>query len=239
MRAALAVALLSGCSLVTDTSDLAGGVRDGGVDGAPADTSPPGDTCVPDECASDLHVVKLADIAPCSASTTDNLGCRGKIAAACKALNPCCYKGGYGPLDFPNAAEAAIYCLIEAPYTAPFSELTAANGSCVATAPASRECDRAAHLSSLKRGHSTAILQSVSGANALLIGQDTGVATEVTATWGDLAKHDPGCTLATLESQACTTAVHRFCLAQPDTDYLFGYGPVAWTMTGATVACIW
>lgn len=239
MRASLALILCLGCSLVTETGDLAGGTRDGGADSATADTN--ADTCVPEDCIGDLHVVKLAELAPCSATTegADKLACRAKIAAACRALNPCCYKGGYGPLEFPNPAEAAIYCLYEPTYVAPFSELTAQNAKCVSTDAASRECDKAAHLSSLKRGHSSAVLQSVSGADATLIGLESGASDELSVPWAELTKLEPSCTLTAVESQACTVAVHRYCLAQPDGDYVFGYGPIDWTATDAKVLCSW
>jgi hypothetical protein len=238
MRAALALVLLAGCSLITETSDLASGTRatpttDTGV------VTPDADTCNPDDCISDIAVVKLAEIAPCSAAgATDNLACRQRVAAACKALNPCCYKGGYGPVDFPNPAEATVYCLTEASYTAPFAELTTANPKCLASAAASRECDRAAHVSSIKRGNGTAILQSATTDTATLIALESGVPTEEKTTWGELTKLEPGCTFATLESQACTIAAHRFCVALPDSDYLFGYGPILWTSTDVTIACV-
>lgn len=236
MRAALLFALLSGCSLITETDDLSGGARDSGVPAT--DTTPGGETCDPEACVSDVAVMKLADLAPCSRDTTDKLGCRAKITAACKALDPCCYKGGYGPVDFPNAAEATVLCLHEAPYTAPVTELTMANTKCLSSALGSRECDGAAHTSSKKRGHGTAILQSTSGDNATLIGIDGGSVETATVPWSELTKLDPGCTAAAVESQACTTAVQRHCTTSADL-FTAGYGPVSWTATDATVVCFY
>lgn len=233
MRIALIALALTSCSLVTETSDLGSGRRatDSGVT--------PGETCNPADCVSDIHVVKLGDIAPCSSTgAADNLACRQKVAAACKVLNPCCYKGGYGPVDFPNVSEATVYCFSEKTYTAPFSELTAANAKCVSSAPASRECDQAAHVSSLKRGHGTAVVQALSADTATLIALDSATPTLEAATWADLTKLDPACTFATLESQACTIAAHRFCATLPMGDYLLGYGPVTWTSTNVTIACL-
>lgn len=237
MRAALATLLLAGCSLITETSDLARGTRDSAV---PTDTGVPGpDTCDPTACISDVRVMKLADIAPCSATGAgDKLLCRQKVAAACKTLDPCCFKGGYGPVELPNASEATVYCFTEPTYTAPFSELTAANSKCLASAPASRECDRAAHASSAKRGNGSAILQSISGDTATLIALEPGTPTEERTTWAELTKLDPGCTLAAVESQACTIAAQRFCVGLPEADYVFGYGPVVWDATNVTIACI-
>lgn len=226
MRGLLFIVLLSGCSAIVDTSDLSGGApRDAGL--------PPG--CQRDLCADDTLVVKLAGIAPCTTETTDKLGCRAKIAEACRALDACCYRGGYGPLDFPNADEATIVCLFEDAYTAPITELTSASSKCLSTALASRDCDAAAHLSAKKRGEGTAILQSVSGDNATLIAIGMDSLDVQTLPWSELTMLNAACTPANIDKQACNTAAQRRCA---NDSYTAGYGPVASTATEVTIVCI-
>jgi hypothetical protein len=224
MRVAwLLLLMTSGCSLAVETSDLSGGTRD---------ATP--QNCDTDFCETETRVLKLASISPCSRETTDKLGCRARIAEACRALDACCFHGGYGPLDFPNADEATVVCFTEQTYTAPVSELTTASAKCLASALASRDCDAAAHLSASKRGDGTAVLQSVSGDSATLIGIDADFLDVATIPWADLTTLDPGCTLANIDKQACTTAVQRKCVNDGSTA---GYGPVASTATTATIAC--
>lgn len=235
----LVVALLCACSFAVDTSDLSGGNRPATDSGSPGDSSTDSATCNPEDCLSDVQTVPLADIAPCSATTTDKVGCRAKVAERCKAINPCCFHGGYGPVELPNATTATIVCLIDAAYDAPVTELTNENAKCLTSALASRECDVAAHASAKKRGHGTGILQKSDGTTATLLGIDNGGVDVQTATWADLATHDPGCTLADVESFACTRAVQRFCTTGDNESNLGGYGPVLFSTTDATVVCLW
>lgn len=234
MRGALLLVIATtACSFAVDTSDLSGGTRDAGSDTKVSDTGT-ADTCVPENCLTDTKVVKLANIAPCSKETTDKLACRTKIAETCRTLDPCCFHGGYGPLDFPNAEEATIVCFNENTYTAPVTELTSASSKCLATALASRDCDGAAHLSAAKRGDGTAVLQSSTGDTATLIGIDADSIEVQMLPWSDLTALDPGCTLANIDKQACTTAVQRKCVAD---SYTAGYGPVASSATEVTIVC--
>jgi hypothetical protein len=228
---------LSSCSLAVDTSDLSGGARpDTGVsnpDTAPTDTG----TCDPAECFDDQLVVKLADIAPCSAETADKVGCRAKVAAACKSKDPCCYKGGYGPVAFPNAAEATILCFIEDPYEVPLTEIFGAASGCTSSALASRACDNAVHASAKKRGNGTGVLQTTATDKATVIGIE--LVDEVTdVTWSELTALDSGCTMASAEKQACTNAVQLYCTSgELFEGYLGGIGPLSWTASTATVVC--
>ncbi len=241
MRAfAILLVGLSSCSLAVDTSDLAGGVAprtDSGV--SPTDSSSDtGASCNPDNClADDSVVVKLADIAPCTAETTDKIGCRAKVSAACKAKNPCCFKGGYGPVAFPNAAEATILCFIEDTYNAPVSEILAAGSGCTASALASRACDNAVHASAKKRGDGTGILQTVTADTATVLGIE--VAEEAPdVTWAELAALDPGCaSMADAEKQACTNAVQLYCTSGEWDGYLGGIGPLSWTASTLKAVC--
>jgi hypothetical protein len=239
--AILLVSLITSCSLAVDTSELSGGTRAAVTDSAPAaDAATDTGTCVPEECAADLKTVSLADIAPCSAATTDKLGCRAKVAERCRALDPCCFHGGYGPVELPNATTATIICFIDDTYEAPVSEVTSANPKCLASALASRECDIAAHTSAKKRGHGTGIVQKVDGANATLLGVDNASVDMQTTPWSELTKLDAGCTLANIDTLACTRAVQRFCTTGVDNEgNVGGYGPVAYDASDATVVCIW
>lgn len=229
MRVALQLVLLpsllsiGGCTALIETSDLSGGTRDAG-------------TCDRELCVTDTTVLKLADIAACTRDTSDKLACRTQIAAACRALDTCCYRGGYGPLEFPNAEQATVLCLTEESYTAPVTELTTASAKCLTSALASRDCDAAAHIAAKRRGNGTSILQSVSGDSATLIGLDEGTIEVLTIPFGDLTTHDPACTALTVDKQACTTAVQRYCANESSSTA--GYGPVATTATTATVVCI-
>lgn len=219
----LSLLSLGGCTALVETGDLSGGTRDVG-------------TCDRDLCVTDTTVLKLADIAACTRETSDKLACRTQIAAACRALNPCCNRGGYGPLDFPNADQVTVLCLTEESYTSPVTELTTASAKCLTSALASRDCDGAAHIAAKRRGHGTSILQSVSGDTATLIGLDEGTIDLLTIPFGDLTTHDPACTALNIDKQACTTAVQRYCANASSSTA--GYGPVASTATTATIACI-
>lgn len=237
MRAPLLAALLlaslafEGCSLTVDTDGLTGGAaRDSGT--------PPVDACDPLECFSDTHVIARADAAACTGG--DAVACRTQIAARCKALDPCCYKGGYGPLELPNATEMTVLCLADPTYTAPLSELTAADARCTASTLGSRACDVAAHLSAKKRGHGTAVIQGLVGDAVTLVGVQSENADVLDVSWSDLGALDAGCTAANVDQQACTTAVHRYCTSPPDYDTgTAGIGPVGWTATTVTVACLY
>lgn len=224
MRVLFAFAICCGCSFLVETSDLSGGTRDAAIP----------QNCDADACLTDTRVLKLASLAPCSKETTDKLGCRARISEACRALDACCFRGGYGPLDFPNADEATVVCFTEPAYTAPVSELTSASAKCLSTALASRDCDAAAHLSAKKRGDGTAILQSASGDTVTLIGIDAGALEIQTITWAELTMLDPGCTAANIDKQACTTAVQRRCV---NDSYTAGYGPVAQSASDVTIVC--
>jgi len=229
----LAALLLSSCSLTVETDDLSGGApRDAAVD------TP--DTCDESSCWSETAVMKLADLAPCSRTGGDTLACRAKIAERCRALDPCCYHGGFGPLEFPNDAEATVLCLSPASWVAPLSELTTANAKCTSSTLGSRACDAAAHASSKKRGKDSAVLQSGSGDSVAMIGLDADeIELRTTVPWTELTKLEPACTLATVDQQACSIAVHRLCTAPPDGDSnIAGFGPVEWDTANVTVVCL-
>jgi hypothetical protein len=229
----------SSCSLAVDTDNLAGGTRDAaaagdtaGSDGAVPDTS----TCNPDDCeGDDAVVVKLADIAPCSSETTDKLGCRKKVSDACRAKDPCCFTGGYGPVAFPNATEATIICLSEPTYDAPLSEILAAAPGCASSALASRACDNAVHVSAKTRGQGSGVLQHATGDTATVIGLE--LAEETDINWSDLTSINPGCTAANVEKQACTSAVQTYCTTGDFEGYVIGNGPIKWTSSSVTVVC--
>jgi hypothetical protein len=211
------------CSFSIDTSDLAGG---------PPRKPDPG-TCDKKACRPVGKVIPLASIAPCTTETTDLVGCRKVVHDACVAADPCCFEGGIGPVDFPNATEATIICTSGTTYTVPIGDVPKCNSSNLAT----RECDNAVHESALKRGLASAYFQTFDGTNLTLIGYTTSqVFYEELVPWSELADQDPGCSPATPTSQACSTAVHRFC-ATDGTD-VSGYGPLSWTTTDVNLACV-
>lgn len=228
----VAVALLAGCSFTIDTSDLAGGAprSDAGTDAPSCDKT----KCGPPQG----KVVPLASIAPCTNETTDTAGCRAKIHDACVAADPCCFTGGFGPVDFPNAEEATIMCLVSDTYTAPLSEFVVAGTPCAAASQlGSRACDAAVHASATKRGLSSALYQTNDGKNATVIGfPESYVYVQESIRWSDLTALVPDCTPANVAKQACTTAVHRYCAT--DGSDLSGYGPLVWDATSVTLACV-
>lgn len=225
----LVAILVAACTLTIETSDLSGGAPDTGPDTA---------SCEAGTCFNELLVVKQTDLAPCGPSSTDALGCRQKIHDLCVARNPCCSVGGFGPVEYPNATEATIVCLAGKAYTAPSTEVL--GGACTTANLGSRACDAAVHLAAKKRGFATGILQSVAADQTMTV---VGIGApdcypNPGVPWGDITKLDAKCTLSTLESQACTTAVHRWC----SSDLIAlqtGFGPVAVATTDVTVICLY
>ncbi|MGZ3422360.1 MAG: hypothetical protein ACXVEF_05640 [Polyangiales bacterium] len=219
----LACVVAMGCSLSIDTSDLSGGPP------RKEDTGP----CDKKACLPVGKVVPLTSIAPCTKETTDLVGCRKTIHDTCVALDSCCFEGGIGPVDFPNDTDATIICTSGTTYTVPLSEFPKCTPSNLAT----RECDAAVHASAPKRGLASAYFQTFDGTNATVIGYTTQeVFVQADMAWSDLADQDPGCSPATPSSQACSTAVHRFC-ATDGTD-VSGYGPLTWDTTNVTFVCV-
>ncbi len=226
----LVAASVVACTLTLDTEGLTGGTpADSGFDTAACETG---------TCTNELLVVKQADLAPCGPSSTDVLGCRKKIHDLCVARNPCCSVGGFGPVEYPNATEATIVCLAGKAYTAPSTEVL--GGACTTANLGSRTCDAAVHLAAKKRGFATGILQTVAADQTMTI---VGIGApdcypNPGVPWGDLTKLDSKCTLATIESQACTSAVHRWC----SSDIIAlqtGFGPVVVATTDVVVICLY
>ena len=236
LAALTAVVAIAACTLTIDTENLTGGDTDAGGD-AKSDT-PDAPTCDGATCWSEAVVVKQADIAPCGSTSTDMLGCRRKIHDFCVAKNPCCFVGGFGPVEYPNATEATIVCLAGKVYTSPATEVLAPG--CTVAGLGSRGCDAAIHTASKKRGHATAVLQTVGPDQTLTL---VGLAPADTYAnpgipWGDLTKLEPKCTSSTADSQACTTAVHRWC-SSDIVALLTGFGPVAIDTSGVTMMCLY
>jgi len=229
---------LSSCSFAVDTDDLAGGTRPTSDASTSADTGgSDSTTCNPDKCSGDdALVVPLAELAPCATETADKIGCRKKVSETCRAKNPCCFTGGYGPVAFPNPSEATILCFTEPTYDAPVSEIVGAAAGCTSSALASRACDNAVHASAKKRGKGTGVLQKTTGDTATVVGIETADETP-DVPWADLAKLDPACTTANVEKQACTTAVQLYCTTGDFDGYLGGIGPLTWTASAVTVVC--
>jgi hypothetical protein len=225
MRALLfALALLvPSCSLSIDTDDLAGGTP------KKPDTGP----CDKKACRPVGKVVPLSSIAPCTTETTDLVGCRKVVHDTCVALDSCCFEGGIGPVDFPNATDATIICTSGETYSVPIAEIP----KCTPANLATRECDAAVHESAPKRGLASAYFQTFDGTNLTLIGYTTAqVFYEEAVPWSELADQNPKCSPSTPTSQACTTAVHRYC-ATDGTD-VSGYGPLTWNTTDVNLACV-
>jgi len=242
--ALVATALACACSLTIDTKDLSGGERpdasgDGAVDTRPIDTGD-AEPCDPSSCIADVVVVKLADITPCSktAPTSDRLACRKKIHDLCVARDSCCFQGGYGPVEFPNALEATVVCVHGEPYTAPATEIT--TSGCTAAGFGSRTCDEATHTAAKKRGYSTGIIMSVgTDSTVTILGLASADATpNVDTPWSELTALVPGCTATTVDSQDCTTAAHRYCTSDA-IGTTAGWGPVSWNATASTLMCIY
>jgi hypothetical protein len=107
-------------------------------------------------------------------------------------------------------------------FGAPFSSLTQAHPGCTVETAFSAHCNSAAHRTCHKLGY-------VGGFGPVEFDSSTGFvvclasATRIAASHAALTASHPGCTASTAFSLACSSAIHRLCVAN---GFVTGVGPV-------------
>ena len=179
--------------------------------------------------------VDYASAPPCDG--VDHAACKVGAHDWCRAKDPVCFDGGFGPVEL-SPTSGQFICLSGGTLTGTFAEATAAQPACTSDAMAGlRVCESAVH----RAAHDTeklgsGILQQHSATDWKWLGLPAERVVQYdSVAWAEMTALHADCHPGNEDGWACNAAVSRYCVAK---GHVSGYGPVEYTATFVNLVCV-
>lgn len=185
-----------------------------------------------------LHIaifdLNYTDVPPCT--TTDHASCKVGAHDWCRAKDPACWDGGFGPVEL-GATDGQFVCISGATLTGTWAAVTAAQPACSDDSMAGlRVCESAVHRAGAGGGYASAILQQHAPGDWKYLGLDP-ARTHVYGSigWPEITGYHSGCTIDRVDTWDCNAAVERDCQAR---GHAAGFGPVEYNTSDLAFVCL-